>query len=300
MKMLSALGTLAGAMVIAGVGIVTIVNVKSNRRLDRRYDIPDEHVVIPTDAAALERGAHLATITRCTHCHGEKLAGAMFLDAERLGRLAAPNLTRGKGGVGGSLSDADWVRAIRHAVLPDGRAAAIMPAESYQYLSDADLGAIIAYVKSVPPVDSAWPAARWGIFGRALIGADRLPFFPAVTLDHQRRGFTFPAADTTVAYGGYLAHIAGCSSCHNPSFTGGHDNAALEGSPTPINLTPTGLAGWTEDDFVRMLKYGLAPDTREIDNYYMPWRSTAAMTRNEMHALWKFLQSLPPKEMGQP
>ena len=299
MNMLKWLGIVVISMIIAFVGVIATIHSKSNRRLERRFDIPAEHVTIPDDSAALARGAHLVDVIRCRTCHGANLAGGMFLDAERFARVAAPNLTSGQGGVAKTLSDADWVRVIRHGVLPDGRAAAIMPAESYRYLSDADLGAVIAYVKRVPPVDATWPAVNWGLLGRALIAADRLPFFPAVTIDHTRRDLTFPAEDTTVEYGSYLAHIAGCASCHNPAFSGGHNEAGLQDSPTPINLTPTGLAGWTEDDFVRLLRYGLAPDSREIDNYYMPWRTTANLTRAEMHAIWKFLQSLPPKDMGQ-
>lgn len=297
--MLGKLGMVAAAMVIAIIGIIMIVNVKSNRRLGRRYDIPAEHLTIPNDSTSLARGEHLVNITRCRVCHGANLAGAMFLDDKRLARLAAPNLTSGQGGVARRLSDADWVRAIRHAVLPDGHAAAIMPAESYRYLSDADLGAMIAYLKTVPPKDASWPEPEWGSVGRALISADRLPFFPADSIDHARRDLTFPPEDTTAEYGGYLAHIAGCASCHNPAFSGGHAAAGLQDSPTPANLTPTGLAGWTEDDFIRVLRYGIMPDTRELDNYYMPWRTTAHMTRAEMHAIWKFLQTLPPKEMGQ-
>ena len=74
----------------------------------------------------------------------------MFIDDPALGRVIAPNLTRGRGGVGATFSDADFVRAIRHGVDPSGRPLLIMPADDYTHFSDADLGMIIAYVRSLP------------------------------------------------------------------------------------------------------------------------------------------------------
>ena len=62
--------------------------------------------------------------------------------------LSASNLTKGQGGVGASYTDADFVRALRHGVRPDGKSFLIMPANLYAHLSDADVGALIAYIRS--------------------------------------------------------------------------------------------------------------------------------------------------------
>ena len=75
--------------------------------------------------------------------------------------LNAPNLTRGAGGVAAGYSDdAAWVRAIRHGLNPQGRALVIMPSEVFYFLSDEDLGALVAYVKSLPPVERSFAAPQ--------------------------------------------------------------------------------------------------------------------------------------------
>lgn len=68
-----------------------------------------------------------------------KWTGRVFLDEPAIGRFVASNLTRGKGGVGASYTDDDWVRAIRHGVGPDGKALLIMPSQEFFNLSDADV-----------------------------------------------------------------------------------------------------------------------------------------------------------------
>src|SRR5262249_21261715 len=138
------------ALLLVAIGAAYLV---SNARLNTTYAITPPPLAIPSDAASISRGQHLAVaVARCVDCHGDNLAGKVFLD-EPPGRIVAPNLTRGAGGVAGLLSDADWVRAIRDGVGPNGKALLIMPAE-YSQLSDADLAAIISYVKSTPPVDN--------------------------------------------------------------------------------------------------------------------------------------------------
>jgi mono/diheme cytochrome c family protein len=276
------------------------VYIASEGKLNHRFEVAAETVPIPSDSAALARGRHLAeAVGKCVDCHRPNFGGGMFIDAPPFARLAAPNLTRGQGGVAASLSDADWVRAIRHGVLPGGRGAIIMPAEAYVHLSDADLGAVIAYVKSVPPVDASWPAPKFGPVGRTLMALGKLPFIPAAYIDHTRNGMTAPAPDTTAVYGKYLAQSGGCTSCHNPSLSGGPNPAGPPDSPPPMNLTPIGLAGWTEAMFFTVLREGKKPDGSAIDNNFMPWRSSGRMTDDEIHAVWRYLQSVPPKEFGQ-
>ena len=80
------------------------------------------------------------------------------MDDPLLARIVPPNLTRGRGGVGATFTDADFVRAIRHGVDPSGRQLLIMPSDDYNHFSDADLGAIIAYVRSLPPINTSLPS----------------------------------------------------------------------------------------------------------------------------------------------
>ena len=100
---------------------------------------------------SIPRGEHIATIRMCGHCHTETLSG-QFDTVPGLITLSFPNLTAGAGGVGSTNTDEDWVHSIRHGVGYGGRGLALMPARFFYYLSDEDLGALIAYLKSLPPI----------------------------------------------------------------------------------------------------------------------------------------------------
>jgi hypothetical protein len=108
-----------------------------------------------------------------------------MVDEPGMGRVYAANLASGKGGAGASFTDADFVRAIRHGVAPDGRELAIMPSQIFNHLSDQDLGALIAYLKTVPPVDNETPKPQLMPLGRIMLTAGMLgnDVFPAELID---------------------------------------------------------------------------------------------------------------------
>ncbi len=277
-----------------------LVYAASNRQINKRYSPGVAWISIPHDSESVARGRHLAqAVAKCIDCHGEDLSGTPFMDSPAFARVHAPNITTGRGGVGGVYTDEDLIRVIQHGVKRDGRAAMVMPAESYTHLSDGDLASIIAYVRSVPPVDKEWAAPRYGPIGRMLIAAGKLPVFSASWIDHERRDVLPPPdPDTTAAYGRYLSLIGGCQACHNPAMSGGEIAGAQPGSPLAPNLTPTGIGHYTERDFVRVLREGKGPGERVISDF-MPWKNSGRMTDDEIHAIWLFLKTLEPKEMGQ-
>ena len=84
------------------------------------------------------------------------------------GRLIASNLTAGKGGVGQTFQDIDYLRAIRHGLGPDNKPLIIMPSQHFTKLSDRDVSTLIAYIKSVPPVDNELPKTKLGPLGRVI------------------------------------------------------------------------------------------------------------------------------------
>lgn len=280
------LATLAGVLLIT----LTVIYITSQLRLNRRYDIAVQPLVIPTDAASIARGQHLATaITGCTDCHGADLSGHTFADAPPF-LLLASNLTRGMGGVGTFYSDADWVRAIRYGVRPDGKPLLFMPSSHYAKLSDNDLAAIIAYIQSVAPVDHEQEPSRLRLLGRLLliIGEYALP---AETVDVTAPIVAAPPAGRTVDYGMYLVSIGGCLECHGAQLTGG---APVEpGAPPGPNLTPGGNLGqWSEVEFINTLRTGVRPDGTVI-NSAMPWWVLAQQTDDELGAIYRYLHSLP-------
>src|SRR5262245_51931576 len=131
---LRVIATIAVVAVLACIAVFWI----SESRLNKHYEVRPAPLAIATDAAALERGRHIAAIRGCTDCHGSGLGGTVFLDDPMIGRFAASNLTRGNGGVGASYGDVDWLRAIRHGVRKDGKPLMVMPSGEFFGLSDPD------------------------------------------------------------------------------------------------------------------------------------------------------------------
>jgi cytochrome c553 len=289
-----------GITAAVGAGIVTLaaagVYAASERLLSRRYDVEPAVIAIPTDAASVKRGEHLTrSVATCTLCHGEDGGGAVYADMGLMGIVAGPNLTRGRGGIGGELTDADWVRAIRHGVRRDGTSLIVMPSEVYVHLSDADLASIIAYLKQLRPVDREVPQTRFGIVGRALLAAGKLNILVAPKTPSVAAGPMVPPAPTA-EYGKYLADISGCHGCHGYGLSGGIV-AGPPGLPPASNLTVAGIGDWTEDDFFRALREGVRPDGSQLDEF-MPWKVFAHMSDTEVQALWQYLRSVPAREFG--
>jgi mono/diheme cytochrome c family protein len=179
------------------------------------------------------------------------------------------------------------VRAIRHGVDPDGRALAVMPSQNFYYMSNTDLGAIIAYLRTLPPVNNEYPDPELGVMGRILIGAGMLKF-PAEQINHSTRP-AIPEAGVTKDYGDYLVRIGLCRDCHGENLAGGSDPNAPLGS----NLTPGGdLGKWDEATFINVIRSGNTPTGRRLSKE-MPWVRFKGMTDDELMAVWLSLASLP-------
>jgi mono/diheme cytochrome c family protein len=286
---------LAAVLVLALVG-AGVVYAASERKLRRTYDTSVDSVRVPTDAASIARGEHLVrNVINCTLCHGDDLGGAVYSNSPAIGTVAGPNLTRGKGGIGADYTDMDYVRAIRRGVRRDGRSLIVMPSEVFTHLSQEDLGAVIAFLKQVPPVDRDVPKSGFGPMGRALLAAGKMNILVAGKTPR----ITPPASvtvDTTAAYGRYIADISGCHGCHGYGLSGGRV-AGPPGLPPASNLTPAGIGSWTEADLTRALREGRRPDGSQLDEF-MPWRVFRGMTDTEIHAIWLYLKSVPAKPFG--
>ena len=269
------------------VAIVVSLNIVSVVRGGRTYPVAAETVPVPSDSATLARGKHLAeAVGKCQDCHGQDLGGQEMMNNPVMGRLWAANLTSGRGGRPADYTDADFVRSIRHGTRRDGKSLVFMPAEAYQEMSDEDLGALIAYLKTIPPVDRDVPAPRTGPLARVLHVVGGFPLYPASMVDHSPRARTKPAPGATVEYGKYLATAGGCNSCHGPQLAGG-------GDPGTPNITLGGkLAGWQEADFFRALREGKRPDGTGISEA-MPWKNSGKMTDEEIRAVWTYISSMP-------
>jgi mono/diheme cytochrome c family protein len=290
------LGSLIGLLILAFTVLYVIGTVKWNR-LHGKYDVPVETLTIPTDQASIVRGKHVTTIHMCQHCHMDNLSG-QTAGAPAVVILSVPNLTSGVGGVGAANTDEDWVKAIRHGVGHDGRGLVLMPSAVWYYLSDDDLGASIAYLKSLPPVDHKMPPTELGPIGRVMLALGQLPpeIIPNVTvIDHNGPRPVAPEPGLTVEYGGYLART--CALCHGANLNG---QTVREGPNVyvALNLTRGGEVGfWSEEQFINTMRTGLTPGGHQLKDF-MPWKYFGQMTDDELKAVWLYLQSLPALPQG--
>jgi cytochrome c553 len=288
--------SVAAALILVAGGGALVVYIASERQLNAVYPVPAFRFAVPSDPAAIARGRHLATaIGTCTLCHGEDLGGAVYADMGAMGIVAGPNLTRGRGGIGDDFGVGSWVRAIRYGVRRDGTSLIAMPSEVFVNFSDHDLAALVAYLQQLLPVDREVPTSRFGFLGRALLATGRLNILVAPKT-HQPAERPAVSPGPTVEYGRYLADVSGCHGCHGHGLSGGRV-AGPPNLPPASNLTPAGLGTWTETDFTRALREGKRPDGATLDPF-MPWRVYARMTDDELHALWRYLQSVPPRPFG--
>lgn len=272
-----------------GLGLLALISLYylTNQKINRVYDIQVEPIQVPVDPQIIERGRHIVlTRGQCIECHGPDFSGQVFDEGAMTVRLAVSNLTSGNGGIGAMYTDEDWVRALRHGVKPNGKSVLGMPSEYFYNLSDADVAAIIAFVRSLPPVDKVHPKTTLGPMGRFFVF--QMPFIlPAQVIDHDSPRPPDPEPGVTVEYGQYLAHS--CVICHGEDFAGGGPAGG------GVNLTPGGdMLDWTKEDFFKAMRTGITPENEQLDKELMPWESLGLMTDDELEAIWVFLQTLPP------
>lgn len=287
------LGGLLGLLVLVAVVLYMIGSTK----LNKKYDVNVTVVEVSSDKNELERGKHLANaVFICTECHTENFGGKEYFTVPGMVNIPIPNLTSGKGGLSNDFSIQDWVRAIRYGVGPDGKALFIMPSNKFHYISDQDLGALIAYIQSMPPVDNLLPENKVEFLGRVMIGAGMFPPFPADAID---LSYSPPASvepGITVDYGRYLART--CEDCHGDQLNGKPFGPPGQEYLSP-NLTPGGeLSDWSETDFITTIRMGVTPYGKSL-NQDMPWQYFGQMTDDELKAVWIYLLSLPKLEQGQ-
>ena len=294
-------GIIAGGLLGIFLVLLVVVFFVGSRKVDRTYDGQIASVTVPTDAAGIARGKHyVEAIGVCQVCHGQDLAGPVVDDCKDepcigfsndpiFGKLKPNNLTSGLGGIGSVFTDANYVRAIRHGIGRDNKSLLIMPSEQYNRISDEDLGALIAYLKTVGPVDNELGESNLGPLGRviAVIAGGLLP---ASQIDHSAARAPSPVVGVSVGYGVYLAEI--CTVCHGDQLTGSKvpGNERVDAP----NITPGGALGdWTKSEFINTIRSGITPQGDLLDPRFMPWNRFTLMTEDELDAIWLYIQSLP-------
>ncbi len=231
----------------------------SERLLRRMYDVEGAAVTVPTDAASITEGLRLATLRGCYGgCHGSGFGGEVFLDEPfpmnvLIGRWLTPDLTA----LAEARTDAELERSIRHGVNAEGRSVLAMPSEMLAYLSDEDLGRILASLRAEPPAHGAPASRRLGPLVRFLLL--RGEFEPAAAMiDHSVTPPTrTPTAPLTL--GEYLAMTA-CTECHGLDLMG-----SPAAGPAPAFPPLAVVAGYTRGQFGRLMKEGVPASELELD-----------------------------------
>lgn len=287
------------ALLALALAVVLAAWWQAGRKMERRVDVRVAALALPTDVAALERGRYLFNSRGCAECHGAHGGGNTVIDDGGM-RIVAPNITLAGGSPTAAYRVEDWVRAIRHGLKPDGRPLLIMPSEDYNRLTDADVGALVAYARQLPAVaDGRAAVLQLPPPVRVLYGLG-LVQDAAAKIDHALPPAAPVPEGPTVEHGRYVAQM--CIGCHGATLAGGKVPGGPPDWPAAANLTPGAGSGMapryaSAEAFIAMMRSGRRPDGSAIA--VMPFPSLAQMNDVDLRGLHAFLQTLPARALGE-
>lgn len=288
---------LGGAITLVALGSVAVALGLNRFEVvqARRINLPRHPIAYSDDPQSLDRGRYLFESRGCAECHGTQGGGRVFAQGEGL-KLAAPNIT--SGGVTAAYANSDWERTIRHGVKPSGRPIFVMPSEDYNRLTDADVGALVSYIRRLPPQRDGEAVIQLPLPVRVLYGYGQIKF-ASDKIDHSLAPEQPVDAAITVKHGAYVAKM--CVSCHGAHFSGGSIPGGAPDWPAAANLTPgSGSAMVRYKDataFVAMLRSGKRPDGSAIK--VMPFGALSKLSDVDARALYVFLGSVSPRPAGE-
>lgn len=265
----------------------------------------------------IARGKYLSNhVSVCIDCHStrdfnfysgpvmpgtEGKGGAEFVDAA--GTFYPRNITPA---ALGNWTDGEIIRAITSGVDKDGQALfPMMPYPIYNYLAQDDVEAIVAYLRTLPPIQNDVPKSKINFPLNLIVRTIPQPYNP------QPRP---PLADT-LAYGKYMSTISGCHFCHTQvddkgqplpgmDFAGGMEfKDPMLGTMRSANITPdedTGIGAWDKAYFTGRFKEYADSTNSHIPvakggvNTIMPWTMYAGMTEEDLGAIYNYLRTQKP------
>ncbi|WFU38139.1 c-type cytochrome [Bradyrhizobium sp. CB82] len=253
----------------------------------------------------IAHGKALVEAGDCASCHtadpAKPFAGGKRIDTP-FGGVYAPNLTPDRDtGIGG-WTEADFTRALRFGIAPDG--SYYYPAFPYPYftrMTRDDTLAIRAYLSTQAPVANRVksPELRWPFGYRTLMRAWNWLFF--------KPGLFEPDQFKTAAWnrGGYLVTGLGhCGACHTPKNYFGADKRELAFSGNEVDgwfaprldsAARSGLKSWSVDDIAEYLQSGRnAKSNADGLMAEVIVNSTSKMSDADVRAMAVYLKGLPP------
>ncbi|MEQ1690037.1 MAG: c-type cytochrome [Gemmatimonas sp.] len=271
------LGGLAALLIVA----VTTIYVMSERTMARTYALREVPITLPTDSASLARGAHLVELS-CRGCHGPTMQGEVMFEEPGIARIVAPNvldrLTK--------HSDSEFAGYMRYGVKKDGSTTFIMPPPGFYHMSDADLAAVIAYLRSQPiPAAIPLPANSFGPIGRMGIALGE--FGTSVKyIDTTQMRVGADTAHLTTRRGEYMVRMI-CAECHGPKLTG---DSAFKTPSLSVAV------GYNLAQFTTLLRTGTPrdPATKLTMMAKAAQGTLKHLSDDEIAAIHGYLVALPP------
>jgi mono/diheme cytochrome c family protein len=308
------------------IWLLALACAPSQKKIDSFTRPVDQHDKVESTPEMVARGAYIAnTIGVCGECHNGRPAdfdyktqperfnefsdmfgGATFVNGPM--QIGIANITPDKQtGIGGWTDD-EIRRAIRDGINHNGdKLLSFMPFMQYQYMSDNDVDALVAYLRSLQPVNKERGETKMSfVFKNMMLGQGHEP----------AQNVPDPDRSDPIAYGRYLVHLGHCGECHSAGFQwhGADDDPAyLTGSkirfkeptgkyPAP-NLTPdkeTGIGNYTPEDIVRSMRTGTRLDGQMLQPPMAPFAEAyGRMTDEDLNAIALYLFSLEPVNQKQ-
>jgi mono/diheme cytochrome c family protein len=266
--------------------------------------------VARADTDLIKRGSYLVNgILTCGNCHTPKgpsgdtdiaeraFSGGRSLDEPPF-KMTAPNITQDKDTGIGNYTDAELKEVLRKGIKRNGvPVAMVMPSGFYEIMTDHDLDAVIAYLRTIKPIKNSVPDPVYKMPQGHPIppGGDR-PFTEDMLSDKLNKGR-------------YLVTIAHCMECHTPLGSRGRDFTTRLGAggfelPGPWgvalsrNITSSkekGIGAWTDDEIKRAITHGVSRDGSKLKPP-MGFRYYATMTSGDLDAIVAYLRTMPAKD----
>ena len=284
-----------GGVVVSGLFtiVLTLVSVIMLSGMVKAYalrsaPVPDLQAAGTREQVA--RGEHLAG-SFCASCHSTTndvpLTGGVDLGKDfpmPLGTYVSVNLT--PAGPLKDWSDGEIFRAIRNGIDRDGQVLFAMSGARGRHLSDEDIQAVIAYLRSQPAVanETQMPPDQFNPLALMLVGAGVIPEGePPIT-----EAIAMPPKGPTAEFGQYILSYQDCVLCHGADLAGGKP-----GQLGPVGPNLGVVKGWTQEQFITTLRTGVDPDGHALNNKLMPWPNVGRMDDEELAAVYAYITSLP-------
>jgi cytochrome c553 len=278
-------GVCSAGLLATAVSLLSVLTMVGLFRLHARCaPVPD--LTIAGTPAQIERGQAIDS-SFCSACHSKTghLSGDMDIGKDLpipVGSFVSSNLT--PAGQLSRWSNGEIFRAIRNGIDAEGHWLTIMSYTNAGKLSDDDIKALIAYLRTQPAVGTATanPPDRFSLLGVILLGAGMLPRGKPVFTGV----ITAPPKGPTVEYGEYISWYLDCRECHGASLTGG-----VPGQLGPIGPGLNFIKEWKPAEFIATMRTGTDPSGHRLSEQ-MPWGPIGKLDDEELVALYEYLTHL--------